>query len=301
MKNCSAGSYRRSDLAVEAEIEGGEARGVSIGTYERDSIPVTVMSVSKGDGEHASGMAAGTYVTVTARRPWTWDDERRDALVTLLSDLISDAVLSASGTRPCPDFSVLVCGLGNRAMTADAVGPKVADRVTVTSSLAAERPDIYSALGCCRVSAIAPGVAAATGIEAADAVRGIAEMIKPSAVILVDALAARSCSRLASTVQIADTGISPGSGIGNRRRELTEATVGVPVVSVGVPTIVDSSTLVYDALEAGGVTLGPDESDLRRVLDEGQSFFVAPKESDVVTEEMARLIGDALDRLFRTE
>ncbi len=293
-------SYRRSDLAVEAEIDRENAPGVTFEEYERDSVPVSVMTVGKGEGERTSGRPAGTYVTVTAKRPWLWADDRRDALVALLSELIGDAVQSVAGVRPHPDFPILICGLGNRAMTADAIGPKVADAVTVTAQLSVERRDLYDALGCCRVTATAPGVAAATGIEAADVVRGIAETVRPAVVILIDALAARSCSRLASTVQIADTGISPGSGIGNRRSPLTAEALGVPVVSVGVPTIVDSSTLVYDALEAGGVTLGPEADELRRVLEEGRSFFVAPKESDVVTEEMARLISDALDLLCRT-
>lgn len=292
-------SYRRTDLAIEAEIDREGTPGVRFDEYERGGVPVTVMTVSPGAGEEAAGRPAGTYVTVTARRPWMWEDERRGDLVSLLSDLISDAVSSAAGERPHPDFPVLVCGLGNRAMTADAIGPRAVDSLTVTAQLAVERPDLYEKLACCRVTAMSPGVAASTGIEAADIVRGVADNVKPSAVIVIDALAARSCSRLASTVQIADTGISPGSGIGNRRRAITSETVGVPVVSVGVPTVVDSSTLVYDALEAGGVDLGAeDKGSLREVLENGRSFFVAPKESDVVTEEMARLLADALNMAF---
>ena len=300
MNNIESASYRHSDLAVEADIDRERAVGVRIDEYERDSIPVSVLTVDAGAGEQAAGRPAGTYVTVTAPRPWVWDDERRDKLVTLLSELISDAVFSVTGKRPHPDFPVLVCGLGNRAMTADAIGPKVADAVTVTAQLSVERRDLYDALGCCRVTATAPGVAAATGIEAADVVRGIADSIRPAVVIVVDALAARSISRLATTIQIADTGISPGSGIGNKRRVLSRDTVGVPVVTVGVPTVVNSSTLVYDALEAAGVDFGRDADSLRAVLDSGRSFFVTPKESDVVTEEMASLISEAIDRMCRT-
>lgn len=299
MNNIESASYRRTDLAVET-VTDTSAPGVRYNEYERDSIHVAILDVLKGDGEKATGRTAGTYVTVTASRPWLWDDERRDSLVGLLAELISDAVYSASMQRPCPDFPILVCGLGNRAMTADAVGPKVADAVTVTAQLSVAHPDLYTSLGCCCVTANAPGVAAATGIEAADVVRGIADNVHPAVIILIDALAARSCSRLASTIQIADTGISPGSGIGNRRRAITKETVGVPVVTVGVPTIVDSSTLVYDALEKGGIDLGTQADALREVLEEGRSFFVTPKESDVVTEEMAQLIAEAIDRMCRT-
>lgn len=300
MNRIESTSYRHTDLAVEAGIDRNVAAGVRFDEYERDSIPVSVLTVEAGVGEQTAGRPAGTYVTVTAPRPWVWEDERRDKLVSLIADIISDAVFSASGERPHPDFPVLVCGLGNRAMTADAIGPKVADAVTVTAQLSVERRDLYDALECCRVSATAPGVAAATGIEAADVVRGIADCIRPAVIILIDALAARSCSRLASTIQIADSGISPGSGIGNRRRSLDRDTVGVPVVTVGVPTVVNSSTLVYDALEAAGVDFSHDADSLRAVLEDGRSFFVAPKESDVVTEEMASLIAEAIDRMCRT-
>ena len=301
MKNIGSASYRRTDLACEADIDRESAEGVSFYEYDRDGVPVSRMTVEPGKGEENAGRAAGTYTTVTAERPWMWDDERRGMLVTLLSDLISDAVLSASGKRPATDFPVLVCGLGNRAMTADAVGPKVADNITVTAQLKDELPDLYERIGCCRVSSVSPGVTAATGIEASDTVRAIAGNTSPEVIILVDALAARSCSRLASTIQIADTGISPGSGIGNRRRAIDRITTGVPVVTVGVPTVVDSSTLVWDALEAAGIDAGAMPDSLRDILESGHSFFVAPKESDVITTEMARLISDALNRLFGVE
>ncbi len=299
LNSIEASSYRRTDLAIEAEIDRSGAPGVQIDEYERDGIQVFSLSVTGEEGKRSAGRPEGNYVTVTAKRPWLWDDDRRTALVSLLSDLISDAVRSASGQAPAPDLSVLVCGLGNRSLTADAVGPLAADGVTVTARLRDERPELYRELGCCRVYSVAPGVAAATGIEAADVLRGIAATVSPSVIILIDALAARSCERLASTIQIADTGICPGSGIGNKRREITKSSVGIPVVTIGVPTVVDSSTLVYDALEAGGVDLANGAEELRAVLENGRSFFVTPKESDVVTKEMSRIISEAIDMMCR--
>ena len=299
-KNIEASLYRRTDLAIEAEIDREHAAGVCFDEYERDGIPVSSLIVTGGEGERNACRPAGTYVTVTARRPWLWEDERRASLVSLLSDIISDAVISASGERPRPDLPILICGLGNRAMTADAVGPKTADGVTVTARLRLERRELYEKLGCCRVFSISPGVSAATGVDAADVVRGVAGTVRPAVIILVDALAARSCERLASTIQITDTGISPGSGIGNRQTEISASSVGIPVVTVGVPTVVHSATLVYDALEAGGVDLGSGSEKLRQVLEGGRSFFVTPEESDVVTEEMSRLISDAINLMCRT-
>lgn len=300
MTDIESVSYRHTDLACEADIDKENAPGVSFYEYERNGVPVSIMTVEHGCGESAAGRPAGTYMTVTAERPWMWEDDRREGLVSLLSELISDAIFSAAGKRPCADFSVLVCGLGNRALTADAIGPLAADDVTVTAQLKAEHPDLYERIGCCRVAACAPGVTAATGIEAADVISGITDNIAPDVIILIDALAARSCSRLASTIQISDSGIAPGSGIGNRRRALSRSTVGVPVVTVGVPTVVDSSTLVWDALEKASIDSASLPDSLREVLETGRSFFVAPKESDVVTREMARLIADAIDEMCGT-
>ena len=299
MSVIESASYRRTDLACEAEIDKSAARGVSFYEYERGRARVERMIVGRGDGERAAGRAAGTYVTFTASRPWMWDEDDRQRLVSELAASLSDAVLSSTGRRPDEDFPILVCGLGNRFMTADAIGPKTADKVIVTSALKSERPELYARIGCCRVAAISPGVAASTGVDAVDVVKGVADVISPSVVILIDALAARSCSRLASTIQIADTGISPGSGIGNSRRSIDKDAVGVPVVTIGVPTVVDSSTLVWDALDAAGVDTSSMPDSLREVLTSGRRFYVAPNDSDVLTEEMSTIIAEAINVMCR--
>ncbi|MBQ4136486.1 MAG: GPR endopeptidase, partial [Clostridia bacterium] len=152
---------------------------------------------------------------------------------------------------------------------------------------------LYASLGGRSVCAIAPGVIGQTGIESLELIRGAAIKVRPQAVIVIDALAAVELSHLATTVQITDTGIAPGSGIGNRRMRIDKESLGCPVIAIGVPTVVESSTLVYAALEEAGIT-DIDES-LRTVLENGRGFFVTPKESDVVTTEVSRLLSEAIN------
>ena len=176
-------------------------------------------------------------------------------------------------------LSVLVAGLGNAGLTADAIGPLTVEGLHVTRHLMDADQALYRSLGCSALSAIAPGVLGQTGVETLELLRGAVRAVKPDVVILIDALAARSCDRMAATVQISDVGISPGSGVGNRRAPIDRETLGVPVISIGVPTVVQSATLVWDALQSAGIQ--EIDERLEHVLKSGVNFFVSPKESDV--------------------
>lgn len=145
-----------------------------------------------------------------------------------------------------------MAGLGNRYIASDAIGPLAVRDITVTRHIKELDPALFGSLGSATVSAIAPGVIRQTGIEAVEIIRGAAENVSPGLIIAIDALAAKSIDRLAVTVQLSDTGIAPGSGIGNARKAIDRATLGIPVISVGVPTVVDSSTLIYDMLNLAG-------------------------------------------------
>ena len=190
---------------------------------------------------------------------------------------------------------ILIAGLGNRHITADALGDEVVGMITVTRHVKANR-ELFGLLGGREISAIAPGVLGETGIETAKLVAGAVRAAKPQIVVAVDALAARSTDRLATTVQLGSSGISPGSGIGGRRLAINEETLGVPVIALGVPTVVDSSTLVTDALEKAGMTGITEE--LRHVLESGRSFFVTPKETDTIIKELAELSARAITLAF---
>ena len=194
------------------------------------------------------------------------------------------------------DFEVFVAGLGNAELTADAIGPRTVHLLNATRHLREHEQYLYRIIGCCALSALAPGVLGQTGIETLELLKGAIRYVRPDMIVVVDALAARSCSRLASTVQITDAGIAPGSGVGNHRAAITRETVGVPVVVLGVPTVVNSATLVYDALHEAGI--GEISPELETVLENGKSFFVCPKESDLVTEQVSRLLSDAIGMAF---
>ena len=241
----------------------------------------------------------GTYVTVFCKKIWLMNENELEECSKVVGKQISGMISSLLPSKSSSDISALVVGLGNSDITPDAIGPLTVSSLTVTRHLPKLAPDIFERIGECRVAAFIPGVLGQTGIEAQELVKGAVLSIKPDIVIAIDALAARSCERLSSTVQISDTGISPGSGIGNTGKAINEKSLGVPVIAVGVPTVVDSATLVYDALNLAGIS--EISSELQAVLDNGKSFFVSPKECDVISESVGDLLARSLDRAFRLE
>ena len=180
---------------------------------------------------------------------------------------------------------VLVVGLGNRAMTPDAVGPLAADHVLVTRHLISAMPRQFS--GFRPVSVLRTGVLGTTGVESAESVRGLAAEVKPACVIAVDALASRRTGRVCAAVQLSDTGIIPGSGVGNHRSPLNAGTLGVPVIAIGVPTVVDSATLAADLLEESGIT----DYDAEALQKSRQNLMVTPRDIDQQVRDLGKVIG----------
>lgn len=257
---------------------------------------VTRLKVGSRHSEELYGRPRGRYVTISCGRIWEMDDERIDEVAGVLSDELVRLCTAMCGREPDPELGVLIVGLGNDEITSDAIGPQTVRRIEVTRHLRTYVPDIYKKMEVCAVSAFSPGVLGQTGIETVELVRGAAENAKPDIIVAIDALAARSVTRLASTIQLSDNGINPGSGIGNQRRAISCETVGVPVLALGVPTVVSSSTLVYDALTRAGT--GQISRELRDVLEEGRDFFVSPKESDVIVKKVSSLLARAIGRSF---
>ena len=184
-----------------------------------------------------------------------------------------------------PEGPVLVVGLGNRAMTPDAVGPLTLDSILVTRHLISAMPRQFS--GFRPVSVFRSGVLGTTGVESAEAVRGLAAEVKPALIIAVDALASRRVGRVCATVQLADTGIIPGSGVGNHRSALNRDTLGVPVFSIGIPTVVDAATLAADLLEEAGAER-VDEEALRASQ---QNLMVTPRDIDAQVRDLSKVVG----------
>ena len=279
--------YFRTDLACESPAPAAETAEETLPAGSR---PVTVTRRRETDG--------GRSVTLTLGRITERGEGDLPVLAELLAAELRRMAASLLGRAPDSSCRILVAGLGNPAMTPDAIGPGTVRRMTVTRHLRGYDESLFAALGCCELSAISPGVLGQTGMESGELVKCAVSLVKPHLTVAVDALAAASCERLSSTVQINDRGVSPGAGIGNRRMAVTAETLGCPVMGVGIPTVVDSATLVWDALARGEMDMDSLPPALTEVLTQGRSFIVAPKDSDEVVELSCRLLAMGLDRAF---
>lgn len=269
---------RRTDLAMEArEIwreSAGETTklpGVRAREHTSKGVTTTVVEILDRRGVRALEKPVGTYVTLELEKNILREPVGFHRTAARLGKELSTMV-----PRTGP---VLVVGLGNAAVTPDAIGPRALDHLVVTRHLGSHFPQLRP------VSAIAPGVLGTTGLESVEVVRGIVERSKPCCVIVVDALAARKTERLCSTVQLADTGITPGSGVGNHRAAFDKETLGVPVIAVGVPTVVTVSTLLEDvSAEIGGkLSENPDPA-----------MVVTPRDIDARIARISRFLGYGL-------
>ena len=278
----------RTDLALEAEAlwrEGNRAaqspEGVCAESVRRGSFTVTTVEVLDARGEAALGKPRGKYVTVELDALIRREENAFPEACALLSE-------SLRGLLPlAPGAACLVVGLGNRAITPDAVGPDAVDCVMVTRHLTEQLPEDFG--GFRPVSAVCSGVLGTTGIESSALVRAVVESVRPAAVVAIDALASRSPDRLCRTVQIADTGIVPGSGVGNARLALNRDSLGVPVIAVGVPTVVDAATLTMDLASRAGVSPDP------AAFGDAGEMIVTPREIDKNVRDVAKLIGYSLN------
>ena len=294
MENTENSARVHTDLACERMRADLSLPGVEYSENEEDGCRIARLLITSDEGAESIGKPKGRYVTMSFSPLYELDDDTLSSLAALLSRLIAEFV-SAIGSRV---GSVLAVGLGNRYMTSDAVGPASIREMLATRHLSLEDPDMFARYSDVVLSLFSPGVMAQTGIESRLLVEGAVKAIKPDLVIVIDALAARSTDRLATTIQLSDTGIRPGSGIGNSRLAIDREALGVPVLAIGVPTVVDSRTLVYDALERAGLSEGELPPRLYEVLSEGESFFVSPRQMDTVTEQAARLVADAVNLTF---
>lgn len=277
---------RRTDLAVEArELWQQSAQkttdlpGVKARTESCQGLEVTRVEILDEEGEKALGKPKGTYLTVELP-----DLERRDRQEVLSSARVVAEQVESLLKIP-KDGLILVVGLGNRDVTADAVGPRAMESVLVTRHLIEAIPEHFDKFR--PVAAVCSGVLGDTGVESGELIQALAEKLKPNCVVAVDALAARSLHRVCRTIQIADTGIIPGSGVGNHRMALNQETLGVPVIALGVPTVVDAATLCIDLLEQ----TGQKEASLDILRDKGKDLFVTPKNVDSLVISLARVLG----------
>ena len=273
--------YLRTDLAVEArELAGGSVKGIDYKTYSESGLSISRLTVKTEKAKQTLGKDLGTYITV--------------ALPSLTDNFTStDKRLAAIGReirRLIPvNGLILVVGLGNEEITPDALGPKTALKVLATRHIQGELARSAGLDGLRPVAVMNTGVTGQTGIETGEYILSVVKRIRPNAVVVIDALASRRLERLGTTLQISDAGISPGAGVGNHRTRINKDTIGVPVISVGVPTVVDVQTLAGDLL---GLER---QGELENLPKLSRNMVVIPREIDLLTERASRLLGFALN------
>lgn len=289
----------RTDLALEIresfEKDNVEIRGVEIKERYKGSnrVKVTMVNIKNASGAALMNKPVGNYITIEAPELQNKDEDYHSEVSEIITNELERLVPDAA-----KDKDVLVIGLGNREATPDALGPLVVDNLFVTRHLVKECGKKMKSL-----SAIAPGVMGQTGMESSEILKGLVKQIKPSLVIVVDALAARSTTRLNTTVQLTDTGISPGAGIGNNRQEISKQSLGVDVIALGVPTVVDAGTIVRDRMETALRKQGYKPEEIEAFLyqieaDRIENMFVTPKNVDEAVKSMSYTISEAINKAF---
>lgn len=313
----------RTDLAMEQkerfESDHVEVSGVVLEEEydEEKEIKITTVRIETENGAKAMGKPVGTYLTLEAPNMAAADEGYHREISETLAGFLEKYMKDTEENQE-KGYSVLVVGLGNREVTPDALGPYVVDQLNVTRHIVQEYGRYAVGKGGSTiVSAIVPGVMAQTGMESAEIIRGIVNETTPDLIMVIDALAARSTKRLNRTIQISDAGIYPGAGVGNHRSEITKDTMGIPVIAIGVPTVVDAATIVNDTMEnfikaletsetlkgVGVVLQGYNSAEKYELVKELiaphlNGMFVTPKDIDDTVRRISYTISEAMNMLF---
>lgn len=293
--------YKKANK-IENEVDGIEAEEEQI----TDKIKVTRVKITNEQGEQAIGKKQGNYITIDIQKMNIITEEEAlkasETLANELKKLVENKIQSKE--------DVLIVGLGNEEVTPDALGPNVVKDIEVTRHIINYLPQ-YIDENARPVSAIAPGVLGTTGIETLEVIKGVVDNIKPKLLIVIDALASRSMERISSTIQLSDTGIVPGAGVGNTRKELTENTLGIPVIALGIPTVVETAVVVNDALDLFIEKLQQEaksndylnqlkeednyEQIKEALLPKDFNFIVTPKEIDELILNMSEVVARGIN------
>ncbi len=269
------GEFLYTDLAVERRRADIDTEGVEYRAYEGNSGVWECVKITSEAGEKSIGRPCGNYDTLnTGRMEMLDDDEIEDAKEDVAKKLceLFDEMNILPGR-------LLAVGLGNRNLTPDSVGPKCASEVKPTLHIKDFDEKMFDSLECSEIAVITPGVCAQSGMDAAEIVKGVCRRIEPDAVIAIDAVATKSIERLGSTVQISTTGLFPGSGVGNLREGITKESLGIPVISIGIPTVIDARAFSGEEKRGAGL-------------------IVAPKEIDEITTTAAKIVGGGINQAF---
>ncbi len=292
----------RTDLALEMHellkqetASNNYIEGVEIFNQEDNDIKITRVKILTEAGEKQIGKPIGNYITIETPKIQEQDPEIKKRLCDRLSQELKPLIHVGDNEN------ILIIGLGNKDITPDSLGPLVVSKLLVTRHLLEYMPDSIDE-GVRPVCAVATGVLGTTGIETFEIVQGIVDKVKPKLVIVIDALAARNVSRIGTTIQIADTGISPGSGVGNKRKEISKNTLNIPVISIGVPTVIDKNTMVSDLVElvldkfSENIDANKRQQILEQTLNnQNNNLMVTPKEIDSLIQRVSKIIANGLN------
>ncbi|MGN1326582.1 MAG: GPR endopeptidase, partial [Clostridia bacterium] len=234
----------RNNIYKKQNKISNEIDGISVENESKEDVEISRVKIINEEGEKALAKPIGNYITLDIKNMKLIDDEKIENVSKVLSDELRKVIEQHISSTE----DILVVGLGNIYVTPDALGPKVVPEIDVTRHILQYMPKAIPE-GTRPVSAISPGVLGTTGIETMEILKGIIDNIKPKMLIVIDALASRSIERISSSIQIADTGIVPGAGVGNTRKEISKKTLGIPVIALGIPTVVESAVLVNDCLD----------------------------------------------------
>lgn len=274
----------RTDIALERHelLKDNKCEGVEFNQEKNEKAVITTIEILDENGEKALGKPKGKYITIDLPE-FSHESELLDSRLTAISQTIKELLPSNART-------VLVAGLGNESITPDALGPLCAKQIFATRHIEKDMQKTLELPSLRPVAAVSTGVLGQTGIETAEYIKGVVEFVKPDAVILIDALASRKISNLGKTVQLSNTGITPGAGVGNFRKAIDKSTIGVPVISMGVPTVVDGKTIVHDLTE-----------NKENVSSEADEMMVTPRDIDTVIARAAKLLALSINCALQPE
>lgn len=273
----------RTDLALEArEFIDETQSGISVKEDNRHGIKISEIKILNEEASKQMNKPVGTYITAELE-PLTDNLRDADEKAEYIGELIAPLIPS--------EGTVLIAGIGNQTITPDALGPKSTESILATRHISGELKRSLGLSGLRSVAVLAPGVLGQTGIETGELIKSVVTRIKPCAVIAIDALASRSLSRLGCTIQISDAGISPGAGVGNHRLSLNKQTMEIPVIGIGVPTVVDAQTLALELIPEAELSY-PQQG---LVSPRGEQMIVTPREIDLLIDRASRLVGMSLN------
>ena len=300
----------RTDMAVERndmyKKQNGQIDGVEVQNEEKENIKITRVKITNEEGEKALNKPKGNYITLDIKNIKTIDNEQ----IEKISDNLAEELRKIIKEHISDTEDILIVGLGNLYVTPDALGPKVVPEIEITRHILEYMPKAMPE-DTRPVSAISPGVLGTTGIETMEILKGIVENVKPKMLIVIDALATRSIERISSSIQIADTGIVPGAGVNNTRKEISQKILGIPVIAVGIPTVVDLASITNDCIDLFIENLQQKamSNDYLNKLREQDNYeeikealvpkdyniIVTPKEIDKLIENMSKIVATGIN------